>query len=117
LLGCSGLGTVSLLGSAQSPLYLGHGEGLSELIEKVEGFFKAYEVHFYTPNNVYRLGKSKSTPICVVFFSSLIQEKVLGKFGRRTLKKGDLVEPKMPHKDRSTRAIDRGIAAGKPDHK
>jgi len=85
------------------------------LTKKATGFFDEYEVKFYAPDNIYRLGKSENAPICIVFATSAIQEKVLGQFSRRTLRKGDSVEAKMPHKERAERSNQRGIAHGKPD--
>lgn len=81
----------------------------------MDDFFKKYDVRFFAPDNIYRMGKNNGSPICVVFATSAIQEIVLGKFSRRDLRKGDSVEAKLPHKDRSNRAEIRGKAVGKPD--
>jgi hypothetical protein len=96
-------------------LFLGKGDSVSALTDKVEGLFREYDVAFHPPDNIYRLGRDNGAPICVVFSSEAIQEKVLGKFNRRDMRVGDSVEAKLPHGDRSKRATIRGIGAGKPD--
>jgi hypothetical protein len=98
---------------AQFP-HLGRNEDIDELTKKVEKFFKDYGVNFYPPDNIYRIIKGERSPICIVFATSSIQGKVLGQFSRRDLQKGDSVEAKLPHKERSTRADIRGLANGKP---
>jgi len=42
------------------------------------------------------------------------QEKVLGTFGSKTMKEGEVVEQCLPHAERSKRANIRGVAKGKP---